>query len=169
MKNHNKKKKNSAIYIAVVIGVLIISSTILFAYSNENAKLKGQLFGDELKGIQDDLKKITHSFDLKISMFKERSLDRESFLEFAKKHEAEMSAMISRYNSLEIPKGFDSAVKLFKLSTETQLESDRQIIEWVNTGDDAAYIRSDALLQESFEYEMAALAEYKLAQGPLNP
>ena len=45
----------------------------------------------------------------------------------------------------------------------------RQIIEWVKTDDDAAYIRSDALLQDSFEYEMAALAEYKLAQGPLNP
>ena len=138
-------------------------------YSNEQTKMQGQTFGNELKGIQDDLKKVTHSFDSKLSMFKEGSIDRESFLEFAKKHEDEMSKIVSRYNSLQIPKGFLSAVDLFKLSSEAQLESDKQIIEWVKTDDDAAYIRSDALLQDSFEYEMAALAEYKLAQGQLNP
>jgi len=32
-------------------------------------------------------------------------------------------------------------------------------------GDDSARVRSDSLLQESFEYEMAALASYNLAKG----
>ena len=138
-------------------------------YSNEQTKMQGQTFGNELKQIQDDLKKYTHLLDSKIIMYKEGSLDKKSFLEFAKKHEDEMSEIISRYNSLQIPKGFLSAVDLFKLSSEAQLESDKQIIEWVKTGNDAAHIRSDALLQESFEYEMAALSEYKLAKEPLNP
>ena len=102
-------------------------------------------------------------------MFKEGNLDRERFLEFAEKHKDEMSKIILRYDSLQIPNGFQTAVELFKLSSETQLESDIQIMEWVKTGNDAAHIRSDVLLQESFDYEMAALAEYKLAQGPINP
>ena len=169
MKNNTKKKKNLAIYAAIIIGILVVSSTIFFTYSNENAKLRGQMFGNELKGIQDDLKELTHSFDSKLSMFKKGSFDKSSFLASTDTHEMKMSLIISQYDYLQIPKGFDAAVDLFKLSAETQLESDIQIIEWVKTGNDAAHIRSDALLQESFEYEMAALAEYKLAKGPLNP
>ena len=169
MKKHTKKKKNSAIYAAAVIGILIVSSAIFFVYSSDQTKIKGQMFGNELKQIQDDLKKNTHSYDTKLSLFKEGSLDKEKFLEFAEKHKDEMSNIILRYDSLQIPNGFKTAVDLFKLSSETQLESDIQIMEWVKTGNDAAHIRSDVLLQESFDYEMAALSEYKLAQGPINP
>ena len=169
MKNNTKKKKNSAIYAAAIIGILIVSSAIFFVYSNDQMKSRGQMFGNELKQIQDDLKKNTHSYDSKISLFKEGNLDKEKFLEFAEKHKDEMSEIIFRYDSLQIPNGFKTAVDLFKLSSETQLESDILIMEWVKTGNDAAHIRSDALLQESFDYEMAALAEYKSAQGPINP
>ena len=169
MKNNTKKKKNSVVYAAIIIGILVVSSTIFFVYSNDQTKIRGQMFGNELKQIQDDLKKNTHSYDSKISLFKEGNLDRERFLEFAEKHKDEMSKIILRYDSLQIPNGFETAVELFKLSSETQLESDIQIMEWVKTGNDAAHIRSDVLLQESFDYEMAALAEYKLAQGPINP
>ena len=90
-------------------------------------------------------------------------------LEFAKKHEEEMNRLILQYDDLQIVNGFETAVDLFKLSTETQLESDRHIIEWVKTGNDAAHIRSDILLQESIEYELSALTEYKLAQGTIKP
>jgi len=169
LKNNTKNKKNSVVYAAIIIGILVVSSTIFFVYSNDQAKLRGQMFGNELKQIQDDLKKNTHSYDTKLSLFKEGNLDKEKFLEFAEKHKDEMGKIILRYDSLQIPNGFQTAVDLFKLSSETQLESDIQIMEWVKTGNDAAHIRSDALLQESFDYEMAALAEYKSAQGPINP
>ena len=169
MKNNTKKKKNSVVYAAIIIGILVVSSTIFFVYSNDQTKLRGQMFGNELKQIQDNVKKNTHLYDSNISLFKEGNLDREKFLEYAEKHKDEMSKIILLYDSLQIPNGFETAVELFKLSSETQLESDIQMMEWVKTGNDAAHIRSDVLLQESFDYEMAALSEYKLAQGPINP
>ena len=43
------------------------------------------------------------------------------------------------------------------------------MIEWVRTDEDSAHVRSDSLLQQSFEYEMAALSKFKLAQGQTNP
>ena len=58
MKNNTKKKKNSVVYAAIIIGILVVSSTIFFVYSNDQAKIRGQMFGNELKQIQDDLKKI---------------------------------------------------------------------------------------------------------------
>ena len=43
------------------------------------------------------------------------------------------------------------------------------MIECVLNNNNSACVRSDSLWQESFEYEMAALSKFKLAQGPLNP
>ena len=169
MKDKTKKKKNSLTYAAVTIGILIVVLSVFFTYSGDQAKIKGQMFGEKLQIIQDDLKLLTHSFDSKLSMFKEGSMSKNGFLEFAKKHEEEMNRLILQYDDLQIVNGFETAVDLFKLSTETQLESDRHMIEWVKTGNDAAHIRSDMLLQESIEYELSALTEYKLAQGTIKP
>ena len=164
-----KKKKQTTVYAAIVIGVIIIALSIFFVYSNDQAKERGKAFGKALEFIQDDLRKLTHSFDSKVSMFKQGDISKGEFLEFTEKHEQEMEKIILRYNNLQIPQSFVSSVELFKLSAETQLESDHYMIEWVRTGEDTAHIRSDALLQQSFDYEMAALAKFKLAQGQTNP
>jgi hypothetical protein len=165
LKNRTKKNKNTILYAAIMIGVIIVSSTIFFSYSDEQAKIRGEAFGNSLKFIQEDLRKITHLFDNKLSMFKEGSVDKKDFLKFGQKHQIEMDRIILQYDNLQIPKSFVSAVKMFKLSAETQLESDIQMVEWVRTGNEDAYIRSDSLLQQSFQYEIAALGEFKLAQG----
>ena len=164
-----KKKKQTTVYAAIAIGVIIVALSIFFVYSNDQAKERGKAFGKALEFIQDDLRKLTHSFDSKVSMFKQGDIDKEIFLEFAEKHEREMEKIILRYDNLQIPQSFVSSVELFKLSAETQLESDHYMIEWVRTGEDSAHIRSDSLLQQSFDYEMAALAKFKLAQGQTNP
>ncbi|MEK6866240.1 MAG: hypothetical protein AABX46_02220, partial [Thermoproteota archaeon] len=62
------------------------------------------------------------------------------------------------------PKQFAPSVELFKLSTQTQLDSDKEFIEWIKTGNDSHKIRSDSLIQESFEYEMTALGEFNAAK-----
>ena len=77
-----------------MIGVIIISSTIFFSYSGEQAKIRGEAFGNSLKFIQEDLRKITHSFDNNLSMFKEGSINSEDFLDFGEKHQIEMDRVI---------------------------------------------------------------------------
>jgi len=156
-------------YAAILVGVIIVAMSIFFVYSSDQAKMRGEAFGKALEFIQEDLRKLTHSFDSKVSMFKQVDISKGEFLEFAEKHEREMGKIILRYDNLQIPQSFVSSVELFKLSAETQLESDHYMIEWVRTGEDAAHIRSDSLLQQSFDYEMAALSKFKLAQGQTNP
>ena len=164
-----KKKKQTTVYAAIAIGVIIIALSIFFVYSNDQAKERGKAFGKALEFIQDDLRKLTHSFDSKVSMFKQGDISKWEFLEFAEKHEHGMEKIIFRYNGLQIPQPFTPAVKLFKLSAETQLQSDQYMIEWVRTGDDTAHIRSDQLLYQSFDYEQAALLEFNLVQRQTNP
>ena len=156
-------------YAAISVGVIIIAISIFFIYSSEQAKMRGQAFGKALEFLQEDLRNTYHTFDSKVSMFKQGNISKDDFLKFGEKHEEKMEKIILRYDNLQIPQSFVSSVELFKLSAETQLESDHYMIEWVRTGEDTAHIRSDSLLQQSFDYEMAALAKFKLAQGQTNP
>ena len=156
-------------YAAIAVGVIIIGMSIFFVYSSDQAKERGKAFGKAVEFVQDDLRKLTHSFDSKVSMFKQGNISKGEFLEFTEKHEQEMEKIILRYDNLQIPQSFISSVKLFKLSAETQLESDHYMIEWVITGNDMAQIRSDSLLQQSIDYELAALAKYELAKRQTNP
>ena len=156
-------------YAAIAVGVMIIGMSIFFVYSSEQAKMRGQAFGKAIEFVQEDIRKQTHMFDSKISMFKQGNINKDELLEFAEKHENEMEKIILRYDNLQTPKLFIPSVKLFKLSAETQLDSERYTIEWIKTGDDAAYIRSDSLWQQAVQYEQAALLEFNLVQRQSNP
>ena len=156
-------------YIAVSVGVLIIALSVFFVYSNEQAKIRGEAFGKAIEFVQEDLRKTYHSFDSKVSMYNQGNITKDGFLKFAEKHELEMEKIILRYDNLQIPQPYVSAVELFKLSAETQLESDKLMIEWVRTGDDTAHVRSDQLLHQSFQYEQAALYEFELQLRNANP
>ena len=156
-------------YAAILVGVIIVAMSIFFVYSSDQAKMRGEAFGKALEFIQVDLTKITHSFDSKVTMFKQGDISKGEFLEFTEKHEREMEKIILRYDNLQIPQSFVSSVELFKLSAETQLESDQYMIEWVRTDEDSAQVRSDSLFQQSIDYELAALAKYELAKRQTNP
>jgi hypothetical protein len=99
-------------------------------------------------------------------MLNESSITKEEFLEFSKEHVSKMEDLVSRYGDLNVPESFVSSVKLFKLSTQKQLESDRHLIEWVSTNDTAEKVQSDLALQEAFEDEMAALSSFNKAKNP---
>ena len=169
MKNRPKKKKQTSVRIAVSVGVVIIALSIFFVYSSEQAKIRGEAFSKAIEFVQEDLRKTYHSFDSKVSMFNQGNITKDDFLKFAEKHELEMKKIILRYDNLQTPQQFTPAVKLFKLSAETQFEADKYIIEWIKTGDDTARIRSISSYDQSLQYEQAGLFEFNLVQRQANP
>ena len=58
-------------YAAISVGVIIIALSMFFVYSSDQAKERGKAFGKAIEFVQDDLRKLTHSFDSKVSMFKQ--------------------------------------------------------------------------------------------------
>ena len=168
MKQKSKKSKGFRKNTVVIIGVLIISLAVFLSYSADQAKLRGYEFGNKLQTIQDDLKKAQDEFESKVAMLNNNTLSKEKFVDYSKTHFEQMDEIIHRYDRLATPDSFVNSVKLFKLSTQSQLESDKQLVQWVQTGDESAKIRSDNLLQESFQYEIAALASFNSAKGQGN-
>lgn len=153
-------------YLAVGLGVIIVAIAIFYFYSADQAKIRGFNFGNSLDIIQDELKQVQTDFYSKKRLLDENAITKEEFLEFSEEHVKRMEDVLSKYETLVSPDSFTKAVEFFKTSTQKQLESDRFLIEWIRTNDTSDRVRSDLLLQESFENEMAALSSFEKAKNP---
>ena len=165
-----RKQKKSGLgkFSIVIIGAVLIGASIYYFYSAEQAQLRGYNFGNDLQSIQDELKEEQANFYSKVSMWKEASISKDTMLEYADIHVLRMNDIILKYSDLQMPDIFSGSVKLFKLSTETQLESDQHLISWIKNDDQSEKIRADELLQASFEYEMGALSLFEKAKSNPN-
>ena len=161
-----KKSKKQNIIIASV-AIIIIGAIAGYNYSVDQTKQKGLRFGNELQQIQEEVKQLQTEFNSKVIQWKEGDLSQQELSEYSKTHVEKLQNVISKYDDLIPPKQFAPSVELFKLSTQTQLDSDKEFIEWIKTNDTSHKIRSDSLIQESFEYEMTALGEFNAAKAGL--
>ena len=160
-----KAKKQNIIIVSIVI--IIVGAIVAYNYSYDQTRQKGLKFGNELQQIQEDVKQFQIQFDSKITQWKEEDLSLQELLDYSKAHVVEMQNAILKYDELNPPEQFAPSVELFKLSTQAQLDSDKEFIEWIKTKNESHSIRSDSLLQESFEYEMLALGEFNAAKAGL--
>ena len=158
-----KKKKIQNIILAA-IAISIIGAIVAYNYSVDQTKQKGLQFGIELEQIQNDVKDTQTKFYSEKTRWEEGDITKEELFEFYDKHLEEFTKIISRYDELTPPELFKSSVDLLKLSSETQLESDSEFIQWIKTEDESAKVRSDTLIQESLEYEMLGLVEFYSAK-----
>jgi len=168
-KKPRTKKSGFRVFSVIILGAIIIGASIYYFYSTEQAQIRGFAFGNNIQAIQDELKEEQLDFYSKVSMWKEKSITKDQILEFADNHILRMKNIIAKYTDLQMPDAFSGSVKLFKLSTEAQLDSDQYLIKWIRNDDQSEKIRADELLQASFEYEMAALALFEKAKNNPNP
>jgi len=153
------------LYIAIVAGAIIVAIVIALSYNFDLAGLKGQKFGDDLALIQSDLKNETQNFDYQLSLYEKNQLSRSEMLNITDSHIEKMQNFLIRYDGLSPPEPFVPSLQLFRLSTQTQLESDKLLRDWIQTGDNSTRAKSDDLLQQSFQYEMNALQSFNNAKS----
>ena len=158
------KKKKIQNIIILSVAIVIISSIIAYNYSTDITKQKGLQFGNELSQIENELSDIQGQFYSEKTKWNEGDVSKEELIEFYKNHVNDFREIILKYDELSPPKLFESSVALLKISAETQLESDLQFIQWIKTGDESAKIRSDALIQEAYEYQNLGLVEFQTAK-----
>ena len=149
------------------MALVVVSIIIGYNYSVDQTRQKGFKFGNDLQQIQEDVKQEQIEFNSKITQWKEGDLSQQELFEYSKIHVERLETILLKYDKLVPPKQFSPSVELFKLSTQTQLDSDKELIEWIKTNDESHNIRSDSLLQESFEYEMTALGEFNAVKSGL--
>ena len=158
-----KKNKIQNIVI-VVIATVIIGSIIAYNYAAEQTRQRGLQFGNELSQIQQDVADLQTKFYSEKIKWDEGDISKEELLEFYEEHLKEFKEVNARYDQLTPPELFKSSVELFKISAETQLQSDIEYVKWIKTGEGSAKIRSDTQIQEAYEYENLGLAEFQAAK-----
>ena len=158
------KKKKIQNIILLSIAIVIIGSIIAYNYSADITKQKGLQFGNELNQIENKLSDLQGEFYSEKTKWVEEDISKIELLEFYKIHVEDFREIIAMYDELTPPELFESSVVLLKMSSETQLESDLQFIEWIKTGDEKAKIRSDTLIQEAYEYQNLGLVEFQTAK-----
>ena len=155
--------------VLATIAAGIIIGLIVYNYSAEQTRQKGFVFGVELEKIQDDVKELQTQFYSKKTQWEEGTITKDELFQFYEEHVKEFEKIIIRYDNLDAPESFQSAVDLLKLSSESQLEGDKQFIEWIRTGDESYRVRSDSQIQQALEYEMTGLVEYYSAKTGIDP
>lgn len=151
--------------LAIAIGIVIVSIVIIVNYYLDQTQLSGQRFGDQLAQIQTDLKNETLNFDVHLTQYKNGQMSKDQILKITDDHIHAVQNILPRYEGLKAPDIFSPSLQLFRLSTETQIESDKALREWILTGNNASNAKSDQLLQQSFQYEMNALQSYNNAKS----
>ncbi len=153
----------------MAVVLVIIAGIVSYNYSAEQTKQKGFAFGNELEQIQTDVKDLQTQFYSKKAQWEEGAITRDELFQHYERHVMEFEEIISKYDKLVPPESFQSAVDLLKLSSQTQLDSDKQYIEWMRTGDESFKVRSDTQYQQALEYEMTGLVEYYSAKTGVKP
>ena len=148
----------------VAIAAAVVAAVISYNYSAELTKQKGLRFGMELEEIQDDVKALQTEFYSEKTKWEEGDLSREQLLVFYDGHIDRFEDVITKYDTLEPPEIFEGAVRLLKISSQSQLDSDSEYVEWIKNDDATAKARSDALLQDALEYELLGLVEFYSAK-----
>ena len=149
--------------------ITIIAGIISYNYSAEQTRQKGFIFGNDLDQIQIEVKDLQTAFYSMQKQWEEGTITQDELFQYYEKHVKEFEEIISKYDKLITPESFQSAVDLLKLSSQTQLDSDIQYIEWMKTGDESFKIRSDSQYQQALEYEMTGLVEYYSAKTGIQP
>jgi len=155
--------------VILVVVAVIITGIVSYNYSAEQTRQKGFAFGNELEKIQTDVKDLQNQFYSEKAQWEEGSITKDELFQYYEKHVVEFEEIISKYDNLVPPETFESAVDLLKLSSQTQLDSDKQYIEWMRTGDESFKVRSDSQYQQALEYEMTGLVEYYSAKAGVQP
>ncbi|MDH3677170.1 MAG: hypothetical protein OEQ12_02590 [Nitrosopumilus sp.] len=163
-----KKKTIQNIIIILVVSV-IIASIVSYNYSAEQTRQKGFRFGNELEQIQTEVKELQTQFYSKKTQWEEGTITKDQLFQYYEIHVNQFEEIISNYDNLVAPESFQSAVDLLKLSSQTQLDSDVQFIEWMKTEDESFKIRSDSQYQQALEYEMSGLVEFYSAKTGVEP
>lgn len=161
------KKKQNIIILAIVIAIII--GIIIYSYSAEQTRQKGFQFGNELEQIQENVKELQTQFYSKKSQWEEGTLTKEELFQHYEEHVKKFEETILQYDKLNPPESFQSSVDLLKLSSQTQLDSDVNFIEWMKTGEEHYKVRSDSQYQEALEYEMSGLVEFYSAKTGIQP
>jgi sulfur relay (sulfurtransferase) DsrC/TusE family protein len=164
LKKKPKKKKTSS-FLTISIALVLVGIVVFYFYSSDQAKIRGFEFGNEIQSLQEEVQTEQGQFISSIAKWNEDAISNDEMIRIGEKHLETFNNLLKKYDELQPPDAFSRSVKLLKLSLEYQIESHEYRLEWIKTGNDSEWIRSQELTQLSFEAEQAGLKSFNDAKA----
>ena len=165
MRKKPKKKKNTSKFLTISIAIVLIGITVFYFYSADQGKIRGYAFGNEIQSLQEEVQNEQGRFISSIVKWDEDTISNDEMIRIGEKHLESFNNLLKKYDKLQPPDAFSRSVKLLKLSLEYQIESHEYRLEWIKSGNDSEWIRSQELTQLSFEAEQAGLKSFNDAKA----
>ncbi len=143
---------------------MLIGITVFYFYSADQGKIRGYAFGNEIQSLQEEVQNEQGQFISSIAKWDEDAISNDEMIRIGEKHLETFNNLLKKYDKLQPPDAFSRSVKLLKLSLEYQIESHEYRLEWIKSGNDSEWIRSQELTQLSFEAEQAGLKSFNDAK-----
>lgn len=115
---------------------------------------------DALIGLSDlekSLQNETLSYDGQLSLYEHGNLTQQEILDISDRHLSNMANFLGECQHLELPNAFQPSLPLFCLSIQSQMDSDKMLHDWIDTGNETLREKSDTMLNDSFNYETKGL------------
>jgi hypothetical protein len=145
--------------------VIVIAVGIIALVLGINALLVTQASSSdryimELQEISDQSRATTQNYEDSVGKWKNGMITDTEMLTITDNDLAQLQSLLSRLKSLEPPEKFKEGHELSILSLEYELQSNKHMRNYVETGDQAEYEKSLELLQLAFNYESRAFAAF---------
>jgi hypothetical protein len=113
-----------------------------------------------IQSISDQSKSFTQSYEDSIGKWRDGKIDRGEMLQITDDHLGRLEGLLGRLDQINPPERFRMAHQFTMDSLTNELESDRHMRNYVDTGNEDEYQKSVEFLQKAFDYETRAFAEF---------
>jgi hypothetical protein len=162
MPRTKKDPKSQQILVAAIGGgiiavVLGISFVLMIQATNSENYIK------TIQSVYDQSRIFTQTYEDSIANWQNGQMTKEEMLRITDRQLEKLDGLLTKLKSMEPPDKFRAAHELGILSLSHELQSDKHMRNYIETGNDDEYQMSVELLQKAFDYEREAFDEFSRA------
>jgi hypothetical protein len=154
-------RSNQKLVIVAVVGVIAAAIGINAIFVTQASSSDRYVI--QLQEISDQSRVVTQNYENSIGKWKDGLIGNAEMLQITDNNLEQLQSLLSRLKALEPPEKFREGHEMSVLSLEYELQSNKHMRSYVETGDQAEYEKSTELFQLAFNYESEAFAAFAKA------
>lgn len=161
--SRTRKDPKSKQFLVIVIGGAIIATVVGISFVLMTQATDSENYVRSVQSISDQSRAFTQTYENSISEWHDGEISREEMLQITDNQLENLDGLLAKLRGMEPPEKFRLAHELSILSLSHELQSDRHMRNYIETGNNDEYDRSVEFLQKAFDYETQAFEEFSRA------
>ena len=149
--------------LVVIVGVVIIAVVVGVSFILMTQATNSENYIKTIQSVSEQSRAFTQTYEDYIAKWEDDQISNEEMLQITDSHLENLNGLLTKLKSMEPPEKFRIAHELSVLSLSHELQSDRHMRNYIETGNSDEYEISVELLQKAFDYETQAFAEFSRA------